>query len=158
MKVTFAPRGILQIDDASLAFRNFRGERGRFNAEGDRSFALVIDDEEIADRLSEEGWNVKIRPARAEGEDPFMYLTVKVKFSDYGPTAYLITNGRKTKLEESDIGILDRVRILGCDLDIRPYDWEVNGNKGRTAYLSAIQVTQGVDRFASDDYGYDDNF
>lgn len=154
MNVTFAPRGVLQIDDARLAFRNFRGERGRFNAEGERSFALVLPDEEIADRLSEEGWNVKIRNAH-EGEDPFMYLTVKIRFNDWGPNAYLVTNGRKTKLDKNSIGILDRVNIIDCALDIRPYDWEVNGNKGRTAYLSAIKITQGVDRFAEDDYGFD---
>lgn len=158
MKVTFAPRGILQIDDARIAYKNFRGEKGPFNAAGARSFSLVVDDAEIADRLSEEGWNIKIRSSLIEGEEPFMHLPVKVRFSDSGPNVYLITNGRKTKLDENSIGILDRVKIVSCDLDIRPYDWEVNGNRGRTAYLNAIQVTQGVDRFAEDDYGYDDNF
>ena len=43
--------------------------------------------------------------------------------------------------------MIDDVDILGVDLDIRPYDWDVNGKQGRTAYLHSMQVTQQVDRF-----------
>ena len=42
MELYFAPRGILQIDNARLVFKNFRGEGGKFNKEGDRNFALLI--------------------------------------------------------------------------------------------------------------------
>jgi hypothetical protein len=34
-------------------------------------------------------------------------------------------------------------------MDVRPFDWEVNGNTGRTAYLQSIKVTQEIDRFAA---------
>ena len=33
MKLTFAPRDVLQIDDAMIIFKNFKGEGGRYNAE-----------------------------------------------------------------------------------------------------------------------------
>ena len=85
MNITFAPKGILQINDAKIIFRNFRGEGGKFNRDGDRNFAVVIDDQDVADALVKEGWNVKIKPPREEGDTPFMYLPVKVKFSGYGP-------------------------------------------------------------------------
>lgn len=148
MRVTFAPRGILQIDDARLVYRNFSGVGSKFNREGDRNFSVVIEDRELADQLIEEGWNVKIRPPRDEDEQPFMHLPVKIKFNDRGPAVYLITGGRKNELDEESIGCLDDIDILGVDLDIRPYNWEVNGKTGRTAYLQAIHVTQEVDRFA----------
>ena len=153
MNITFAPRGILQIDDARIIYRNFTGAPSKFNREGDRNFALVIPDEEIADELAREGWNVKIKPARDEGDTPFMYLPVKVKFNDRGPAVYLNSGSRVNKLTEDMIDILDNIDIAGIDMDIRPYDWEVNGKTGRTAYLQSMNVIQEIDRFAERYYG-----
>lgn len=149
MHVTFAPRGILQIDDARIIYRNFSGAPSKFNREGDRNFAVIIPNEEIKDALVEQGWNVKIKPPREEDEAPFMYLPVKVKFNDRGPNAYLVTGSRMNKLDEDSISCLDDVDIMSVDLDVRPYDWSVNGKDGRTAYLQSIRVTQEIDRFAA---------
>ncbi|MBO5906182.1 MAG: hypothetical protein J6Q84_07180 [Kiritimatiellae bacterium] len=184
MHIEFAPRGILQIDDAKLvggSYRNFAGRQSRFNREGDRNFALLITDalidrkflieneiefedviddrfdarlrwveaEKVADILSDLGWNIKIKPPREEGDTPFMFLPVKIKFNDRGPVIYL-KSSRSTPvtLDEESIDCLDDIDILGVDLDIRPYDWEVNGSKGRTAYLQNMHVVQEIDRFA----------
>ena len=154
MKLTFAPRGILQIDDARIIYRNFKGEGGKFNREGDRNFALLIPDEELAGRLADEGWNIKIKPPREEGDAPFMYLPVKVKFNDRGPQVYLRSGNVTNRLDEESVSILDDIDILGVNLDIRPYDWVIQeGTKdeksGRTAYLQSIEVIQEVDRFAA---------
>lgn len=147
MKITFAPRGILQIDDARIIYRNFSGEGSKYNREGDRNFSVLIDDQDIADALINEGWNVKIKQ-REDGELPFMHLPVKVKFNDRGPVVYLKTGKNLNKLDEYSVSCLDQINILSVDMDIRPYDWEVNGKEGRTAYLQSIHVTQEVDRFA----------
>lgn len=148
MNITFAPRNVLQIDDARIIYRNFSGAPSKFNREGDRNFAVVITDEKAANALIDEGWNVKVRAPREEGEMPFMYLPVKVKFNDRGPQVYLQTNDNLNRLDEESVGVLDNVDIVGVDLDIRPFDWEVNGRTGRTAYLQSMKVTQQVDRFA----------
>lgn len=147
MKITFAPRDIVQIDEARIIFRNFTGAAGKYNRAGDRNFAVIIPDEETANALIERGWNVTVKPPREEGEDMFRYLKVKVKFNDRGPTVYLRTNGVTNRLDKESVGILDNVDILSVDLDVRPYDWEVDGETGRTAYLQSICVTQAVDRF-----------
>lgn len=149
MNVTFAPKGILQIDDARIIYRNFTGAASKFNREGDRNFAVFIDDQDIIDALINEGWNVKIKPPREEGDEPFAYLPVKVKFSGFGPVVYLKTGDRVNKLDEDGIFCLDDIEIDNVDLDIRPYDWDFNGKQGRTAYLQSIEVTQRVDRFAA---------
>ena len=149
MNVTFAPRGILQIDDARIIYRNFSGVGSKFNREGDRNFAIYIGDEDVANELRDRGWNVKIKPPREDGDDPFMFLPVKIKFNDRGPSVYLLTGNKKTPLNENTVSCLDDIDILSVDLDIRPYDWDVNGKTGRTAYLQSIWVTQEVDRFAS---------
>lgn len=148
MHVTFAPRGIIQIDDARIIYRNFAGLASKFNREGDRNFSVLIDNQEVADALVEAGWNVKIKPPREDGDLPFMHLPVKVKFNDRGPTIYLKSGSALNKLDEESIDCLDHIDILSVDLDIRPYDWDVNGKSGRTAYLQSIHVTQQVDRFA----------
>lgn len=157
--VTIAPRGILQIDDAKICFRNFAGEPDKYNRAGDRNFALVIPDEETKNALIAEGYNVRTRPPRDPDDEPFMYLPVKIKFNDRGPYAYLVTNGKKVQLDEESINCLDKVYILKCDLDIRPYDWDVNGKTGRTAYLQSIRVyQQNLDRFAEEEYPGEEPF
>lgn len=153
MRITYAPRDILQIDDARIIYRNFAGRGDKYNREGDRNFAVLIPDEELANELAERGWNVKIKPPREEGDVPFMFLPVKVKFNDRGPNVYLQTGDRRNRLDEESIGCLDNIDIVGVDLDIHPYDWIIqegtkNEKSGRSAYLQNILVIQDVDRFA----------
>ena len=149
MEIAFAPKGIMQIDDAKIIFRNFEGRGDKFNREGDRNFSLLIEDPKTADAMIKKGWNVKIKPGRDADEEPFMRLPVKVKFTDYGPTVYLNSNGNVVKLNEESISCLDNIEIDSVNLDIRPYDWEVNGRTGRTAYLQSMEVFQRIDRFAA---------
>ena len=149
MNLTFAPKGIMQIDDAKIIFKNFEGHGDKFNREGDRNFSLLIEDPNTADAMIEKGWNVRIKPGRDEDEGPFMRLPVKVKFTDYGPNVYLVSGNRRVELDEESIACLDNIDIESVDMDIRPYDWEVNGKTGRTAYLQSMQVVQRIDRFAA---------
>lgn len=148
MELVFAPKGILQIDDARIIFKNFEGRGDKFNREGDRNFSLLIEDPNTANALIKEGWNVKIKPGRDEDEGDFMRLPVKVKFTDYGPNVYLVSGDRRVELDEESIACLDNIDIESVDMDLRPYDWDVNGRTGRTAYLQSMQVIQRVDRFA----------
>ena len=150
MRITYAPRDILQIDDARIIYRNFSGRGDKYNREGDRNFAVVIPDGETAIELADRGWNVKIKSPREDGDTPFMFLPIKVKFNDRGPNVYLKTGNNQNRLDEESIGLIDNIDIIGVDLDVRPYDWEVNGKQGRTAYLQSMRVIQDVDRFAED--------
>lgn len=120
---------------------------------GENGEVLMYNGEELitlADALSAFGWNVKTREPREEGEDPFIYLKVNVKFNDRGPKVYLKTGDKANPLDEETVGLLDNIDIGSVNLDIRPYDWDVNGKTGRAAYLQAIEVIQAVtDRFAA---------
>ena len=53
------------------------------------------------------------------------------------------------KLSEETIDMLDEIDISSVDMDIRGYDWEVNGKTGKSAYLQAINVIQNIDRFGA---------
>ena len=148
MQVKFR-KDILEIEDARIIYRNFEGVASKFNREGDRNFAVIVPNDEIKDILVEAGWNVKIKPPRDEDDTPFMFIPVKVKFNNRGPAAYLRSGETVTRLNEETIGILDEIDIQSVDMDLRPYDWEVNGKEGRSAYLQAINVIQNIDRFGA---------
>ena len=160
MEIKFTNRGrtrILQINNARIIRKNFSGEPDEFTREGERHFTLVIPDREIADALVNDinqygvGWNVKILEPREEGEDPFILMKVKVKFSEYGPDVYLETGDRHTKLEEDTIGCLDKADILSVDMDIRAFDGiaKAGGTPFRAAYLHGMRVVQDINRFAA---------
>ena len=146
---------IMEVDDARLIFKNFSGKGDKYNREGDRNFAVIIPDAEIAEHLQNDvnedgvGWNVKISDPKEPGDDPFMFLKVKIRFSDYGPDVYLISGRNRIKLTEDNIGCLDSIDIASVDLDIRAWDNFTNGKFHRTAYLSRMEVVQNVDRFTA---------
>ena len=148
MKISY--RGnVLQIEEARIIFRNFAGVGSKFNREGERNFSVIVPNQELCDELVESGWNVKIKPPREDGDDPFMYIPVKIRFNNRGPSAYVVSGDKVTRLNEDTIGMLDEIDIASVSMDLRPYDWEVNGKTGRTAYLQAIEVTQNIDRFGA---------
>lgn len=148
MNISFE-RGILQIEDARIIYRNFAGIGSKYNRDGDRNFAVIIPNQEIADELIADGWAVKIKPPRDEDDSPFMYLPVKVKFNNRGPAAYVKSGNSVQRLNQDTIGMLDEIDIQSVDMDLRAYDWEVNGKTGRSAYLQAINVIQNIDRFGA---------
>ena len=162
MKINFVepnrafPNGYLEINDARIIWKNFSGRGDRFNREGDRNFHLVIPTQEDCEMQNDknqygDGWNVKIKPAREDGEAPFMHMLVKVKFNGRGPNVYLVSGNKQVSLNEDTISCLDEIDIMSVDLDIRPYDDTLpNGTSFRTAYLSAMRVYQRVDRFAAE--------
>ena len=149
MNINIGPRGTLEIDNARIIFRNLEGRGGLYNREGDRNFALVIPDEDARDALIEQGYNVKTKAPRDEDEEPLMYLTIKVKPNGRGPHIYLLSGRSKRELPEESWGLIDQISIADVSLDIRAYDWTVNGKSGRSAYLAAMEVTQNIDRFAA---------
>ena len=152
MYAEIAPNGHLQIDDARIAFRNFRGLEKEYNRAGERNFSWVIEDPDYAEYLKEQGWNVRIKPPREEGDAPYCHLPVKVKMT--GSTLVVLVRSGMPNLElnEESVGCLDLMDIERIDMDIRPYNWVVNEGKasekrGRAAYLQTMYVVQSVNRF-----------
>lgn len=137
-------RNNIIIEGARIIFRNFKGEATQFNRAGDRNFCVVLD-EDFARDLEADGWNVKRKAPREEGDDELIYLKVKVAFGNYPPIIKQVTSRGATKLDEDTVMILDSAAIENVDLIISPYEYEVNGKRGISAYLKKMYVTIAED-------------
>jgi hypothetical protein len=130
------------MEGVRIIFRNFAGKEGQYNREGDRNFAVLLDDT-IANSMAEDGWNVKWLKPREEEEDESSqaYLQVSVNFKGRPPRIVLITSRGRTNLDEGQVEMLDWADIKNVDLIVRPYEWVVNQKSGIKAYLQSIYVT-----------------
>ena len=138
----------INIEGANIIWKNFSGERDKFNP-GKRGFSVVIDDTVMADELKQEGWNVKERPLQegADASEQEWTLPVKLNMNRY-TQVWLIVGNHKTLLDEDTVAQLDVVDFVDCDLSIRPYEWEMSGRTGITAYVDSMYVTIRENKFA----------
>lgn len=134
------------IYNARLMFRNFAGEETQYNPRGNRNFCIFLEDD-IAEMMKADGWTLRYLESK-DGDPPQPILSVKVAFGNYPPTIIIISNGRKTKLNEETVNMLDWAEIAHCDVMVRPYTWEVRGESGVKAYLKSMYVTLAVDELA----------
>ncbi len=130
----------VMMENVRIIFRNFAGREGMYNREGDRNFCVLLDNE-TADAMARDGWNVKMLAAREEDEEDQPYLQVSVNFKGRPPRVVMITSRGRTTLNEDEVELLDWADIQMVDMIIRPYEWAVNGKTGIKAYLQSIFVT-----------------
>lgn len=126
-----------EIEDARMIWTNFAGREGDYNDEGRRNFNLVLD-EQSANELLADGFNVKYKEPKAEGVDPIWTLKVNVNYKGYNPPDIQIKNDHGIrKLDEESVAILDFASIEKCFVRFSPYHFKVNV----TAYLQTLLAT-----------------
>lgn len=146
----------ISIDNAQIRFRNFTGEPTKFDkAGGKRTFSVILD-AEMADKLRDDGWNVK--SWEPEGADePIYHLPVEISYKIYPPKIWMISGNKKTMLQEDTISALQYAEFTKVQLIIRPYCWEVNGKSGIKAYVKAMYVTIEEDEFEKEYRNFEDD-
>lgn len=152
--------GYLSIENAKIGFRNFSGRANTYNAEGQRNFCVFLEDEELAEKLAQDGWNVRFPKNRTEDDNRQPFIQVSVKFDPYPPNINMITASKGTvKLDEGNVGLLDDADIETVDIRIRPYNWTLqDGRSGVKAYVKDMYVTIQEDPFAAKYYKREDQF
>lgn len=136
----------IAIEGAKIVFRNFRGLEGKFNPAGRRNFCVLLDND-LAEQLLQDGWNVRYFAPKEEGEIPQAYMQVGVSYSNKPPKIWMVTSRGKTLLDEESVGALDWAEIVNIDMTINPYPWNVSGKSGIKAYLKSMYVTIAEDEF-----------
>lgn len=134
----------IEIENATLIFKNFKGKKSDYNEEGNRNFGVLLD-EPLARELEEDGWKVRYLKPRPDDPDQYAqpWIRVKVRFDNFPPKVVLIRHNGKRQLHEDTIDQLDWTRMENCDLIIRPYNYPAMPGRpaGVTAYLKEIYVT-----------------
>lgn len=153
--------------DARLMWVNFSGEARQYNDAGDRNFHVVLDEETYQAMLND-GWNVKMKPAKklVNGEyvldpdsPPLYVLKIDVGFNPNArpPKVVLVTKGGRKQtilgvhpdgsIHPDEVNVLDLVEREKVDLIITGGVWGPNrdGEYGIKAWLKTIYVTQRED-------------
>lgn len=140
------------VDGRNMRFRNFAGKAGKYNAEGDRNFCLLLNPE-VAEEMAADGFNIKYLKPRDEEEDPVPYIQIKLKYYSRSgerlrpPKIVLLTKKGKTQLDEDSVNTLDWAEIEKFDIAINPRPYDMNGRSGVSGYLKTLYVTIVEDEF-----------
>jgi hypothetical protein len=130
----------LVLEDVTILFPNFAGEKRKFNDAGKRNFCIALP-EDLAEEMAADGWKIKRLQPRDEDEIGTAFLKINVNYHGrVKPKASVVTmsKGIRTPLEEEDIELFDWAEFSTVDIIINPYDWDNSGVPTRTAYLANI--------------------
>ena len=127
----------LRLEGVKVIFKNFKGEERKFNRAGARNFYAVLDVKQ-AEKLEDEGWSIRWLEPRNEGDErrPIIKISINYNNTNRKPKIVMISGKNKTDLDEEALESLDSAEIDSADIIARPYNWNVRGASGVSAYLS----------------------
>lgn len=149
--------GDLRIENAVIFKTNFEGRPTDFVPQGGRRTFLLALSRDMADVMSEEGWNVKYREPRVEGDDPLIFTEIVVNMDSKWPpkvVLYSDFHGRKSHndLDGETIKQLDYIEMANVDLIIHPRKHDRSSQYSIKGYANDIRVVQAPDSNFGDKY------
>ncbi len=137
------------IRNAEIQYPNFEGRATMYKEAGTRTFRLILP-EGLADKMAEDGWDVKLTTPRRDADPeererfeprPFINVALGYKYENKRPEVYLVTQKLRTLLGESTVFLVDQADIVKIDLTINPSSWTVGEKSGIKAYLKEAYIT-----------------
>lgn len=135
------------LEDVQIIYPNFNGRPDDFTREGDRNFTIILSPS-VADKMRNDGWNVRERAGREEGDPVQNMMKVKVSFKYKPPQIFQITDRGMNLLPEDLVGILDDADIVKADMILSSNYYDVRGETGFSAYLKSAYITIQEDPLA----------
>jgi len=133
--------GTITIEDARIIFKNFEGRESQYNRAGSKNFCVVLD-EDMAGQLIRDGWTgVRQLKERPDGTAGDWVMQVTVSYKNKPARVIMITSKGRTELDEDTVDLLDDLDIKMADMIISPYNWNVRGETGVSAYLRKAFIT-----------------
>ena len=141
-------RNLVIIEGSRFIFNtNFSGDPKRDTFGSDQRKAnIIIPDEDQANRLLNEGYNVKMtkpRPGEEDGFTPTYYISVKLNYeSAWPPKVYIVNDdGRGVLLDDETVGCVDDMWIESVNAVLNPYE----GRNGKSLYVKSMEIFQKMD-------------
>lgn len=137
----------LIIEGAQIFYKNFSGRPTEYNREGDKNFCVYIDNEELANEMINDGWNIR----NTNSEEPRYYTAVKINYDNeyYVPEVYKINSRNKKELLKKDtIACLDSADIANIDILISASTNSTTCKYALKGYVKEMYVTINESRLA----------
>lgn len=128
----------LNFFEVRVINKNFSGSK--FVENGEKSFGIVLDDVDAAEKMRADGWPVRILAPRTPDETPIYWMKVAARFDKYPPEVYAFANGRRRALNETTIGELDHMVIRTVDCEVYASHWKTMNGEGEKVYLNKLYV------------------
>lgn len=147
----------LKLEGVKVIFKNFKGEERKFNRAGARNFYAVLDVRQ-AEKLEDEGWTIRWLEPRNEDDERRPIIKISINYNGTSrnkPKVLMITGKKITELDEEALEALDSAEIDTADIIAKPYNWNVRGSSGVSAYLSKGYFNVIEDEFYNKYYDTD---
>lgn len=154
MAENFNRRQVIVFENTKFIFvTNFSGDPSRDNyGSSERKANIIIPSKEMADRLSEDGFNVRVTKPREGYEDeyePQYYINIKLNYNfPTPPVVYMVKDGRRTMLQEAQLVDIDHARITNVNAVCNPYFNQKRGTKSLYVQTMYVEVDSNYDPFA----------
>ena len=149
----------LELEDAQIKwpFSHFDGRKDTFNDEGDHNFTVVLPEDMALELMAiPDGWAIKERDGREEGDPKEYTLKIKISYKYEQPQIYILKGNRRFRASEEDLADIKRSTCERIDVIASPSRW-VNGDRtGVSAYVKEMYVQIRESRFAEMYSDYED--